>query len=388
MSEKKEQVFKGLNGVAADYTAVSTVGKGAGLTYRGYAIEELAEACEFEEVAYLLIRGTLPTNQQLHSYKAGLAKSRALPKVLLEVLERLPGPAHPMDVLRTTSSMLGCLEPEVNDAGKQDVAVTSERLMCAFVSAMCYWQNFVNTGTRIKINTNPADNLATSFLKMLRNTDEQQDPLHVKVINGAFILYAEHDFNASTFAARVVASTLSDTYSCITAAIGALRGPLHGGANEAVMDMLDSVMSVEDGVAKVKALLAKKELIMGFGHRIYKNGDPRNAIFKKLSYQLSQQPGGKSILYQASDRIEQLLEEEKKMYPNADFYAASAYHQAGVPTHLFTPLFVVARTTGWCAHIIEQLNGNKIIRPTSVYTGPAKRPFVPIGQRATATSKL
>jgi len=381
MTEQK--VHKGLNGVATDYTAVSTVGKAtAGLTYRGYPIEALAEHCEFEEVSYLLIRGSLPTKPQLNSYRAELARYRDIPTVLKDILERLPGPSHPMDVLRTTSSVLGCLEPETPPAaGKQDVAKTSERLMAAFVSSMCYWQNFVTSGVRIPINTNHEDNLATAFLKMLRNTEQAQNPLEVKVINAAFILYAEHDFNASTFAARVVGSTLSDTYSCITAAIGALRGPLHGGANEAVMHMLDDISSVEQGEQLVRGMLQKKQLIMGFGHRIYKNGDPRNAIFKKLSYELSQTSTGKPLLYKVSDRIETILEEEKKMYPNADFFAASAYHQAGIPTHLFTPLFVVARTAGWCAHIIEQLKGNKIIRPTSVYTGPAKRPFVPIDQR-------
>merc|ERR1712048_523078 len=229
------------------------------------------------------------------------------------------------------------------------------------------------------------DTLATAFLKMLRNDGNSPDPLHVKTIDAAFILYAEHDFNASTFSARVVASTLSDTYSCIAAAIGALRGPLHGGANEAVMYMLEDIKSVDEGEKKIRAMLESKTLIMGFGHRIYKNGDPRNAVFKALSKELADLPGGAKVLWQASDHIEALMANEKKMYPNADFFAASAYHQVGVPTPFFTPLFVVARTAGWCAHIIEQLGGNgsnKIIRPSSIYNGPAKTSFVPLASRS------
>lgn len=290
-----------------------------------------------------------------------------------------------MDVLRTTASVLGCLEPEKGDAGKADTGATCERLMPAFVSAMCYWYHFSNTKTRIQLNTAAEDNLATAFLKMLRNDGKSPDPLHVKVIDAAFILYAEHDFNASTFSARVVASTLSDTYSCIAAGIGALRGPLHGGANEAVMYMLEDVKTVEAGEKKIRDMLAKKELIMGFGHRIYKNGDPRNAIFKKLSKELADRPGGLKTLWAASDHIEALMANEKKMYPNADFFAASAYYQVGVPIPFFTPLFVVSRTAGWCAHIMEQLGGNgnnKIIRPSSIYNGPAKKDFVPMAARS------
>jgi len=380
MAEVK--VFKGLNGVAVDHTGVSTVGKGeAGLTYRGFAIEDLAEKCEFEEVAHLLIRGALPTLEELNAYKMKLAKYRTLPSALTDVLERLPAASHPMDILRTTCSVLGCVEPEGGEAGKGDTRTTSERLMPAFVSAMCYWYHFANSGKRIAMNTEPGDNMACAFLKMLRDDGCEPDPLHVATINAAFILYAEHDFNASTFAARVVASTLSDTYSGITAAIGALRGPLHGGANEAVQYLIEPIKSVADADATVRKMLADRTLIMGFGHRIYKNGDPRNAVFKKLSKDLSMRPGGKPILYEVSCHIEKLMEEEKKMYPNADFFAASAYHQCGVPTPFFTPLFVVARTTGWCAHICEQLVGNKIIRPSSAYTGPKKGPFIPMANR-------
>jgi len=290
-----------------------------------------------------------------------------------------------MDVLRTACSALGCIEPEAGDAGKADVAKTAERLMPVFVSALCYWHHFATSGKRININVDPKDNMATAFLKMMRDDGKQPSQLDVKTIDAAFILYAEHDFNASTFSARMSASTLSDTYSCVCAGIGALRGPLHGGANEAVMYMLEGVTSIPEGEKKIRDMLATKTLIMGFGHRIYKNGDPRNAIFKKMSKSLSERPGGNPVLWQVSDHIESLMANEKKMYPNADFFAASAYHQAGVPTPFFTPLFVMSRTAGWCAHVIEQLGGNgpnKIIRPSSVYNGPEKKAFVAMAGRS------
>jgi len=381
------EIAKGLDGVKADYTAVSTVG-GAhehGLTYRGYGIEDLASKCEFEEVAHLLIHQALPDAGTLAAYKQRLAPHRALPPPVLKVLEELPQQSHPMDVLRTTCSVLGCVEAETGEAGQADTGATCERLMPAFISAMCYWYHYSRSGTRIQFNTSPQDNMATAFLKMLRNDGKEPDPLHVRTIDAAFILYAEHDFNASTFSARVVASTLSDTYSCISAAIGALRGPLHGGANEAVMHMLKDVKTVAEGEKKIRDMLASKTLIMGFGHRIYKNGDPRNKVFKALSKELSDRPGGDQVLWQASDRIEELMAKEKNMYPNADFFAASAYYQCGVPIPFFTPLFVVTRTAGWCAHIIEQLGGNgknKIIRPSSMYNGPGKKDFVPLAARS------
>lgn len=380
----KTEVEKGLIGVKVDYTAVSTVGgqHKAGLTYRGYAIEDLAENCEFEEVAHLLIRESLPTADELEVYKTKLAKFRALPTELIACLEALPKTAHPMDVLRTACSVLGCIEQEHGDAGNTDVKGTCERLMPVFVSALCYWYHFANSQKRIEVNTNPADNMSCAFLKMLRDDNVQPDPLHINVVNAAFILYAEHDFNASTFTAMVVGSTLSDTYSCIAGAIGALRGPLHGGANEAVMHMLANLSSVEEGEALIRSKLSKKELIMGFGHRIYKNGDPRNAVFKHLSKELSLTVQGNPMLFDISDRIETLMAAEKKMYPNADFFAASAYHQAGVPTPFFTPLFVISRTAGWCAHIQEQWKNNKIIRPSSVYNGPEKKAFVPRHMRS------
>lgn len=378
----EEKVFKGLNGVNADYTKVSTVGQHtAGLTYRGYAIEDLAAKCEFEEVAYLLIRGVLPNTQQLKAYKAMLAANRSLPPALATCIEQLPKHAHPMDVLRTASSVMGCLEPEKDHS---QVQKTAERVMPLFVTAMCYWHHFTQHGTRIKVNVNPNDNMACAFLKMLAGNDNTPTPLAVQTVNASFILYAEHDFNASTFAARVVTSTLSDTYSSITAAIGALRGPLHGGANEAVMDMIVDLKTPAEGLDMIRKKLKSKDLVMGFGHRIYKNGDPRNAVFRDLSEALSKTKTGKPHLFAISRAIEDMMEKEKKMYPNADFYAASAYHQAGVPTHFFTPLFVVARTSGWVAHVLEQLDGNKIIRPTSVYNGPDKKPFLGMDERPAA----
>lgn len=388
-AESEPKIWKGLYGVHADKTAVSTVAgqhTDMGLSYRGYGIEDLAEKCEFEEVAHLLLRGSLPTAAELAAYKQELAPHRALDPRLCVVLESLPATAHPMDVLRTTASTIGCLDPEGDRlSGKSDTAGTADKLMPAFISAMCYWYHFANTGKRIVLNTDPADNFATAFLKMLRDDGSTPDPLHVKVIDAAFTLYAEHDFAASTFTSRVIASTMSDTYSCVSGAIGALRGPLHGGANEAVMYMLEDVKSIEEGEAKINAMLAKKQLIMGFGHRLYKHGDPRNAVFKKYSKALSERPDGLPLLFAVSDRIEALMEEKKRMYPNADFFAASAYHQVGVPTPLFTPLFVVSRTAGWCAHVLEQIgstgNKNVIIRPTSVYNGPEKKDFVPIDQR-------
>jgi len=386
MAPVADKISKGLDGVLADYTAVSTVGKHeAGLTYRGYAIEDLAEHCESEEVTHLLLRMKLPSATELAAYKATLAKNRSLPQEVMKVLEQLPKDSHPMDVLRTTCSTLGCVEPETGEAGKADTAKTAERLMAVFVSALCYWYHFANNGKRININVDTKDNMATAFLKMLRDDGKQPDQLDVKTIDAAFILYAEHDFNASTFSARVSASALSDTYSCVCAGIGALRGPLHGGANEAVMYMLDGVPSKEAGEKKIRDMMASKQLVMGFGHRIYKNGDPRNAIFKKMSKLLAERPGGNPVLWEVSDHIEALMAKEKKMYPNADFFAASAYHQVGVPIPFFTPLFVMSRTAGWCAHVIEQLGGNgsnKIIRPSSIYNGPDKKPFVPMAARS------
>jgi len=376
------KVHKGLVGVLADESSISTVGKaGYGLTYRGYAIEELAQHSQFEEVAYLLIHGHLPEDAGvLREYCTRLATMRALPPSLCHVLEMLPPSTHPMDVLRTGCSFLGTLEPERQSTAEEAKRV-AERLIASFGSMIVYWQHFVNTGTRITFNTDPNDSIAKAFLKMLRNDGKEPDPLHVKVIDASLILYAEHDFNASTFGCRVTASTMSDHYSAICTGIGTLRGNLHGGANEAVMEFISELRSIQEAEQAVREKFAQKQLIMGFGHRIYKGGDPRNAIFKSLSHELSERPEGNVLLYQVSEHIENLMASEKNMYPNADFYAASAYAQAGIPTHFFTPLFVMARTSGWTAHVVEQRLHNKIIRPTSLYVGPEPRAFRAASQR-------
>ena len=346
-----------------------------------YAIEDLADNCDFEEVAYLLLYGDLPSEAQLRDQRACLAAMRALPPALCRALELIPREAHPMDVMRSACSFLGTLEPEHPGAHPDQAAAIGERLMACCGSAILYWHHFHRSGARIAFNTDPADSLATAFLKMLAQDGRAPDPLHVQVVNASLILYAEHDLAASTFAARVTASTLSDTFSAICTAVGTLRGPLHGGANEACMHFLAPLRSPEHAQEVQEGKLQRKELVMGFGHRIYKGGDPRNAVFKHLSHTLSVRVGGDPVLYEVSERVEQLMEERKRLYPNANFYAASAYCQAGVPVEFFTPLFVIGRTSGWTAHLMEQRGHNRIIRPTSIYVGLGQREFVPLEQR-------
>lgn len=375
MAEGKVLTGAGLRGQVAGKTALSTVGKsGAGLTYRGYDVQDLAENCQFEEVAYLIFYGELPTQAQLDAYKAKLKGLRSLPQALKEVLERIPADAHPMDVLRTGCSMLGNLETEQSFEQQQDVA---DRLLAIFPSIITYWYRFSHDGVRIDENTDD-DSIGAHFLHLLRG--EKPNQLHEQVMNVSLILYAEHEFNASTFTARVCASTLSDMHSCVTGAIGSLRGPLHGGANEAAMDMIEKFESPDHAEAEMMAMLARKDKIMGFGHAIYKDSDPRNAIIKIWSEKLAADVGD-TVLYPVSVRCEEVMWREKKLFCNADFFHASAYHFMGIPTKLFTPIFVMSRVTGWAAHVMEQRADNRIIRPSAEYTGYELRQVTPIAQR-------
>ncbi|TXJ08143.1 MAG: 2-methylcitrate synthase [Acinetobacter sp.] len=375
MAEAKVLTGAGLRGQVAGKTALSTVGKsGAGLTYRGYDVQDLAENCQFEEVAYLIFHGELPTQVQLDAYKAKLKGLRSLPQALKEVLERIPANAHPMDVMRTGCSMLGNLETEQSFAEQQDVA---DRLLAIFPSIITYWYRFSHDGVRIDENTDD-DSIGAHFLHLLHG--EKPNELHEQVMNVSLILYAEHEFNASTFTARVCASTLSDMHSCVTGAIGSLRGPLHGGANEAAMDMIEKFTSPDHAEQEMLAMLARKDKIMGFGHAIYKDSDPRNAIIKIWSEKLAADVGD-TVLYPVSVRCEEVMWREKKLFCNADFFHASAYHFMGIATKLFTPIFVMSRLTGWAAHVMEQRADNRIIRPSAEYTGYELRKVAPIAER-------
>jgi len=375
MAEAKVLSGAGLRGQIAGQTALCTVGKtGAGLTYRGYDVRDLAAECDFEEVAYLLFYGELPNTQQLADYKNRLKTMRDLPQALKEVLERIPASAHPMDVMRTGSSVLGTLEPELSFDQQRDVA---ERLMAAFPAIMCYWYRFTHDDVRINC-TSDEETLGGHFLALLH--DKKPSDLHVKVMNVSLILYAEHEFNASTFTARVCASTLSDLYSCVTGAIGSLRGPLHGGANEAAMDMIEQWKSPEEAREAILGMLERKDKIMGFGHAIYSVSDPRNEVIKVWAEKLADEVGD-TVLYPVSVAVDETMWEQKKLFPNADFYHASAYHFMGIPTKLFTPIFVCSRVTGWASHVFEQRSNNRIIRPSAEYIGPEQRKVVPIAQR-------
>jgi 2-methylcitrate synthase len=365
----------GLRGQAVGVTEIATVGKaGVGLTYRGYAIEELADQASFEEVAYLLIYGALPVQAELDSFRLRLKQKRQLPEALSKVLELIPADAHPMDVLRTACSFLGSIEPESSFAIQKEV---SERLLAVFPSALAYWHHFSRKGERIATDDD-ANSLAGHYLTLLHGDAPSEGSR--RALDVSLILYAEHEFNASTFACRVCAATLSDFYSCITAGIGTLRGPLHGGANEAAMALVERFKTRKEARAAVLELLAAKQKIMGFGHAVYKHSDPRNAINKTWSQRLSKSaPDG--YLFEVSEEIEAVMKEEKNLFANADFFSATVYHFLGIPTPHFTPLFVMARTAGWSAHIQEQRANNKLIRPNADYVGPEPRPFVPIEKR-------
>ncbi|MDF3127448.1 2-methylcitrate synthase [Rheinheimera sp. 1928-s] len=375
MANAKELSGAGLRGQIAGKTALSTVGKtGSGLTYRGYDVKDLAAHCEFEEVAHLILKGELPNEAELAAYKKRLKAMRNLPQALKEVLERIPASAHPMDVMRTGCSMLGNLETEESFAEQQDA---TDRLLAIFPGLINYWYNFSHKGQRIEVET-AADSIAEQFLWTLHG--EKPTQLHTDVMNSSLILYAEHEFNASTFTARVCASTLSDMHSCITGAIGSLRGPLHGGANEAAMELIEKMDNPDDAETKLMGMLERKEKIMGFGHAIYAESDPRNAVIKEWSEKLGKANGNTS-LYDISVRCESVMWREKKLFCNADFFHASAYNYMGIPTKLFTPIFVCSRLTGWAAHVMEQRADNRIIRPSAEYTGVEPRTVTPLAQR-------
>ena len=365
----------GLRGQVAGKTALSTVGKsGSGLTYRGYDVKDLAENCQFEEVAYLILKGHLPTQAELDAYKDKLRAMRGLPQALKDVLERIPADAHPMDVLRTGCSMLGNLEGEATFDEQQQV---TDRMLAVFPSIICYWYRFSHDGVRVDVETDD-DSIGGHFLTMLHG--EKAKELHEQVMHVSLILYAEHEFNASTFTARVCASTLSDMHSCVTGAIGSLRGPLHGGANEAAMELIEGFTSPDHAETEMMGKLERKEKIMGFGHAIYSESDPRNEIIKGWSEKLAADVGD-DVLYPVSVRCEEVMWREKKLFCNADFFHASAYNFMGIPTKLFTPIFVMSRLTGWAAHVMEQRADNRIIRPSAEYTGEELRPVTPISER-------
>lgn len=365
----------GLAGVSAGETAICTVGKaGTGLTYRGYDIVDLAEQASFEEVAYLLIEGELPNNQQLHSFTSILIKGQSLPAPIKSMIKYIPKTAHPMDVLRTVCSALGSIEPE-DDTNPKDIA---KRLIPFFVSSLLYWYSLKVLGKKCSVESDEPT-IAGHFLTTLLN--QEVEPRLQKALDVSLILYAEHEFNASTFAARVCAATNADFYSPITAAIATLKGPLHGGANEAAMALLSSFPSVEVARKDLKQMLDEKQLIMGFGHRVYKTSDPRSNIIKTWAEALSQQVEDE-VLFPVAETIEQMMWDEKKLFPNLDFYSALNYHFLGIPTSLFTPLFVISRVTGWAAHILEQRTNNKLIRPSAEYIGPEPRNFIPLSDRA------
>ena len=376
MKGGKKASGAGLRGQAAGETALSTVGKeGAGLTYRGYRIEELAAQASFEEVAWMLLYGDLPTQAELDGYKSSLSAQRYLPEPLKSVLELIPPDTHPMDVMRTGTSMLGNLEPEQSFDDQQAAA---DRLLAALPGIICYWYRFSHDRVRVDTDTGE-DSMGGHFLKMLQ--DEEPSEVYREAMNASMILYAEHEFNASTFTARVCAATLSDMYSCITGAIGTLRGPLHGGANEAAMALIGQFNSVSEVRPAILAMLERKETIMGFGHAVYRTSDPRSAIIQAWAAQLAERSSENKPIYDIACEIAHVMSETKALFPNADFFHAPAYHAMGIPTNIFTPIFVMSRVSGWAAHVMEQRSNNRLIRPDADYVGLEPRDYVPLDAR-------